>query len=82
MVLEPEGSSLHSQQPANGPYPEPGESTPHPPANLLKVHFDPTLPSMPWSSKWCLSLGLSHQNPVHVSSLSHAFHIPHQPHSP
>jgi hypothetical protein len=28
---EPEGSSPHSQQPANGPYPEPGESTPHPP---------------------------------------------------
>jgi hypothetical protein len=24
---EPEGSSPHSQQPANGPYPEPGEST-------------------------------------------------------
>jgi hypothetical protein len=31
VVLEPEGSSPHSQQPANGPYPEPGESTPHPP---------------------------------------------------
>jgi hypothetical protein len=28
---EPEGSSPHSQQPANGPYPEPAESTPHPP---------------------------------------------------
>jgi hypothetical protein len=25
---EPEGSSPHSQQPANGPYPEPPESTP------------------------------------------------------
>jgi hypothetical protein len=24
MVPEPEGSSPHSQQPANGPYPEPG----------------------------------------------------------
>jgi hypothetical protein len=38
---EPEGSSPHSQQPANGPYPEPAESTPHPPTNLSKVHFDP-----------------------------------------
>jgi hypothetical protein len=31
MAPEPEGSSPHSQQPANGPYPEPGESTPPPP---------------------------------------------------
>jgi hypothetical protein len=30
---EPEGSSPHSQQPVNDPYPEPGESTPHPPPN-------------------------------------------------
>jgi hypothetical protein len=28
---EPEGSSPHTQQPANDPYPEPVESTPHPP---------------------------------------------------
>jgi hypothetical protein len=28
---EPEGSSPHSQELASGPYPEPGESTPHPP---------------------------------------------------
>jgi hypothetical protein len=31
MALDPEGSSPHSQQPANGPYPEPRESTPHTP---------------------------------------------------
>jgi hypothetical protein len=30
MAPEPEGSSPHSQQPANDPYPEAGESTPHP----------------------------------------------------
>jgi hypothetical protein len=29
MAPEPEVSSPLSQQPANGPYPEPGESTPH-----------------------------------------------------
>jgi hypothetical protein len=46
---ESEGSSPHSQQPANGPYPEPRESTPHPPTNLPKVHFNTILPSMPWS---------------------------------
>jgi hypothetical protein len=37
---------------------------------------------MPWSFKWSLSLGLSHQNPVHVSPLSHACHMPYPPHSP
>jgi hypothetical protein len=31
MATEPEGSSPQSQEPANGPYPQPGESTPHPP---------------------------------------------------
>jgi hypothetical protein len=31
MAPEPEDSSPHSQEPANGPCPEPGESTPHPP---------------------------------------------------
>jgi hypothetical protein len=30
VVPEPEGSSPHSWEPATGPYPEPGESTPHP----------------------------------------------------
>jgi hypothetical protein len=79
---EPEGSSPHWQQPANGPYPEPGESTPHPPTKLPKVHFDPILPSTPWSYKWSFSFGLSHQNPVNVSPLSHACHMPCPPHSP
>jgi hypothetical protein len=54
----------------------------HPPTNLPKVDFDPTLPSTPWSFKWSFSLWLSHQNPVHVSPLSHASHIPCPPHSP
>jgi hypothetical protein len=69
---ESEGSSPHSQQPANDPYPESAESTPHPPNNLPKVHFDTILPSTPWSFKWSFSFGLSHQNPVHVSPLCHA----------
>jgi hypothetical protein len=55
---EPEDSSPHSQQPANGPYPEPGESTPPPPpASLPKVHFDPILPSTPWSFTWFFPSG-------------------------
>jgi hypothetical protein len=55
--VAPEHKSLspHSQQPTNGPYPEPAESTPPPTANLPEVHFDPILPSTPWSFKWSLS---------------------------
>jgi hypothetical protein len=37
---EPEGSSPDSREPANGPYPEPGESTP---ANIPEIYFDPIL---------------------------------------
>jgi hypothetical protein len=83
MAPEPEGSSPHSQQPPNGPYPEPGESTPHRhPTNSPKVHSDPILPSTPWPFKWYLSFGLSHQNPAHVSPIFHAYHMPRPPHSP
>jgi hypothetical protein len=44
------------------------------PTNLPKVHFDPILPSTPWSFKWSFSLGISHQNPVYnfLPSLTHA----------
>jgi hypothetical protein len=81
VASEPEGSSPHSQQPANGPYPEPGESTAFPPANLPKVHFDPILPSTPWSSRRSLSSDLSHQILLHFSPLSHACHMSHPPHA-
>jgi hypothetical protein len=57
-------------------------SAPPPPANLPKVHFDPIFPSTPWSFKWSLSLGSTHQNPVHACALSHACHMPRPPHSP
>jgi hypothetical protein len=49
MVPEPEDSSPHLQEPATGPYPEPTESAPHPPANLPEIHSHPILPSTPWS---------------------------------
>jgi hypothetical protein len=39
IALELEGSSPHSQQPSTGPYPEPTESAPPTPANLLNIHL-------------------------------------------
>jgi hypothetical protein len=53
-----------------------------PPTSLPKVHFEPILPSTPWSFSWSFSFGLSRQNPVHVSHLSHACYMPCPPHSP
>jgi hypothetical protein len=73
MVPEPKGSSPHSQEPTIDPYPEPGESTSHPPTNLPKVHFDPILPSTPWTFKWYFSFGISHQTPyTFLPTLMHA----------
>jgi hypothetical protein len=37
--IDPEGSLLCSQEHITGPYPEPDESSPHPP-NLFKVRFN------------------------------------------
>jgi hypothetical protein len=82
VAQEPEGSSPHTQQLATGPYPDPVESSPHPPANLPKIHSDPILPSTPWSSKWSLSFRLSHQNLLHFSLISLACHMPCPPHPP
>jgi hypothetical protein len=60
-----------SDEPANGPYPEPGESTPPPPTSmsLRSILIPSSHPCL------CLSSGLfpfwlSHQNPVHVCPLS------------
>jgi hypothetical protein len=81
VAQEPEGSSPYSQQLTTGPYPEPVESNPHIPANLPKIHSAPIVPPTPWSSEWSLSFGISHQNLVHFSLLSHARHMPCPPHS-
>jgi hypothetical protein len=42
VALEPEGSSPHSQQPANDLYPEPDESTPQPPPSVLRSILTPS----------------------------------------
>jgi hypothetical protein len=66
---------------ATGSYPEPAESTLHPAAIFPKINFHPILLSTPWSFEWSLSFGLSHQNLVHFSVHSQAFHTPRPPHS-
>jgi hypothetical protein len=70
----------------NSPLPVPvlSQSNPihTPQANLPKIHSDPILLLTPWSSKCSLSFGISHQNRVQFSLLSHACHMPRRPHSP
>jgi hypothetical protein len=57
---EPEGSSSHPREPADGPCRQPDESTPHtPPPSQSKVYVDPILPSTPWSFRRSFSFGLS-----------------------
>jgi hypothetical protein len=36
--METEGSLLYLQEPANGPYPEPDASSPHPHTLFFKIH--------------------------------------------
>jgi hypothetical protein len=45
--MEPEGSLLHSQVPANCLYPEPPQSSPYPTSHLQKVPLSIILPSTP-----------------------------------
>jgi hypothetical protein len=62
---EHESSSPYSRQPATDPYPEPTRTLYTPLASLSKIHSDPIFPPTPWSSKWSLSFGLSHQKPIY-----------------
>jgi len=61
--MGPEGSLQCSQDPATGPYPEPGESSPQP--YFLKIYCNIILPSTPRSTKWFFPSGFP-TNILHV----------------
>ena len=52
-----------------------------PSSHFLNTHHNITLPFMPESFKWSLSLRFPHQNPVYTTPLPHTCHIPHPSHS-
>jgi len=78
--MEAEGSLPHSQVPAICFYPQPARSSPCPTSHFLRIHLNIILPSIPGSSKWCLSLKFPHQNPVYASPLHHMRYIPRPSH--
>ena len=54
------------------PYHEPVPTTP---SHFLKIHLNIILPSTSGSPQWSLSLRVSHQKPVHTSSIPHTRHM-------
>ena len=52
--MEPEGSLPRSQEPATFSCPKTDQSSPCPPSNYSKIHFNIIFPSTPVSSEWFL----------------------------
>jgi hypothetical protein len=47
-----------------------------PTSYFLKMHLNNIILSTPGSSKWSLSLGFPHQNPVYTSTVHHTCYMP------
>ena len=73
--MEPKGSLPHSQLPDTCPCLRLIDPVHARTSHFLKIHLNITLPSMPESPKWFLSLRFPHQNPVYTSSLPHTSHM-------
>jgi hypothetical protein len=67
--MEPEESLLHSQVPANCPYPEPDRSSPYPHIPLPEDPSEYYPPIYAWVSKWSLSLALEYMNVILLHSI-------------
>jgi hypothetical protein len=82
LAPEPESLSQHSEQPAIGLCPEPIESNTHPRQPMSRDQF--WLHPLIYASVFRVvpSFGLSRQNLVQFSLLSHACHMHRPPHSP
>ena len=50
------------------------------PSHFLEIHFNIILPFKPGSSKWSLSLRISHRNPICTYPLPHTYYWPRQFH--
>jgi hypothetical protein len=74
------GSLPRSHEPVSRPHPKPNQSRPRPPIDILKVHFNSTLPSTLRSSKCSLSLIFPNKT-LYTPLLSpHTCHLPRPSH--
>jgi hypothetical protein len=63
------GSLPWSQDPATGTYPEPGDSSPHPPPYFPEIHSNIIFPSTARSSELAVTFRLSDENFTCISHL-------------
>jgi hypothetical protein len=80
--MEPKCSSPYSQQLTTSLYPEPHESSPRHPIPFLYDSFWCYPTNYASSSLWSLCFRFFHQNPVCISLIPCACHVPRPTHAP